>query len=207
MDAVVVEREADEQAVQIEFALERADDRDRTATADQRRWLLPFDLQRPAGNPQRLVFDRQRNGGAALVADEFSLDVRRQARRHEGAEGFGDPVRVLLADKPAGDLGAGLGRQDGLRALAGVASDDPVNLASRPRPKTFQRRAVTLARRRRQPDVTQERRRVEVEFVPLVGNFLRKLFDPVVEAGDGDSAGVVMQFAEDLRQHVDRVDG
>src|ERR1700727_2256076 len=50
VDAVVVEREADEQAVQIEFALERADDRDRTATADQRRWLLPFDLQRPAGN-------------------------------------------------------------------------------------------------------------------------------------------------------------
>src|SRR3984957_2161809 len=100
VDAVVVERKANQEAVQIEFALERADDRNRPAAADQRRRLFPFDLQGATGDPQRLVLDRQRNGGAALVADEFGLHVRRQARRYEGAEGFGDPLGGFLTDKP-----------------------------------------------------------------------------------------------------------
>src|ERR1700735_5536584 len=80
VDAVVVEREADEQAVQIEFALERADDRDRPAAANQRRRLFPFDFQRAARDAQHLVLDRQRDGGTAAMAEEFGFDVWRQAR-------------------------------------------------------------------------------------------------------------------------------
>src|ERR1700734_1930360 len=57
VNAVVVERKANQQAVQIEFALERADDRNRPAAADQRRRLFPFDLQGATGDPQRLVLD------------------------------------------------------------------------------------------------------------------------------------------------------
>ena len=121
-----------------EFALERTDDRDRPAAADQRRRLFPFGLQRAARDPQHLVLDRQRDGGAAAMAEEFRLHVRRQARGDESAEGFEDPLGVLLADEPERDLGAGLGRQHGLRALAGVAADDPVHFAGRPRPQDFQ---------------------------------------------------------------------
>src|SRR5208337_3064782 len=70
VDVVVLEREPDEQAVHAEFALEGADNRDGRA-ADQHRRLPPFGLERLARPAQRLVLDRQRNGGAPAVADEF----------------------------------------------------------------------------------------------------------------------------------------
>ena len=57
-----------------------------------------------------------------------------------------------------------------------------------------------------EPDVAQERRRVEIEPVPLVGDFLREVLDAVVEAGYRDRAVIVVQLAEDLCQHMDRVD-
>src|SRR5690348_16526627 len=46
VDAVVVEPEADEQAVHAQRLLEGGDDRDRAAHADQRGWPAPLLLQR-----------------------------------------------------------------------------------------------------------------------------------------------------------------
>ena len=135
----------------------------------------------------------------------FTSGGRREVTKARKASS--DPLGVLLADEPERDLGAGLGRQHGLGALAGVAADNPVHFAGRPRPQDFERRAVALARRRRQPDLAQERPAVEIELVPLVRELLRNFFDAVIEAGDGDRAGIVVQLAEDLRQHMDRVDG
>ena len=51
---------------------------------------------------------------------------------------------------------------------ARVAADNSIDVAGRPRPELFERRAVALARRRRQPDVAQERHGVEIELVPLI---------------------------------------
>src|SRR5271157_1082294 len=67
MNLVVVVGEADEQAVHGEFALERTDDRNRPAAADQRRGLAPFGLERASGEAQSLILGRHRNGGAAGV--------------------------------------------------------------------------------------------------------------------------------------------
>ena len=108
-----------------------------------------------------------------------------------------DALRVLLADQPERHLGAGLRRQHGFCALAGVAADNSVDVAGRPRPELFERRAVLLARRHRQPDLAQERHGVEIELVPLVRDFLRQFFHALVEARQGDRAGIVMEGAED----------
>jgi hypothetical protein len=50
MDVVVVETEADQQAVEAERALEIRNDRDRGAGADQQRLLAPFLGQRALGS-------------------------------------------------------------------------------------------------------------------------------------------------------------
>ena len=207
MNLVVVAGEADQQAVHSELALERTDDWNRPAAADQRRGLAPFGLERATGEAQRLVLGRQRNGGAAGVADELGLHVRRQPRCDEGPKRLRDALRVLLADEPKRNLGAGLGRQDCLCACARVAADNSIDVAGRPRPELFERRAVALACRRRQPDVAQERDGVEIELVPLIQDFLRRVFDPLVEARHGDGAGIVVQGAKDLRERMNGVDG
>src|SRR6185312_16179703 len=54
MDVVVVEAEADQQAVEAERALEIGDDRDRRAGADQQRLLAPLLGQRAPRRRQRL---------------------------------------------------------------------------------------------------------------------------------------------------------
>ena len=57
------------------------------------------------------------------------------------------------------------------------------------------------------PDVAQEGAGVEMEFAPLVRDFLRNLLDPVIKTWDGNGAVVVVQFAKHLCEHMDRVDG
>ena len=109
MDRVVGQAEADQQAVHAEFALERADDRDRTAGADQRRWSTPFRLQRATRPSHRLAADRKRDRRVGGIGDEFGGDVGGQPRLDEGAEALGDPLRVLLADQSERDLGGRLG--------------------------------------------------------------------------------------------------
>ena len=206
VDGVVGEAEADQQAVHAEFALERADHRDRAARADQRRRLAPFGLQRAPRAAHRLAARRQRDRRAGAVGDELRRDVGRQPRLDEGAEALDDPLRVLLADQPERHFGARLGRQHRLRALADIAADDAVDVAGRARPDHLQRRAALLAGGNREADLAEERLLVEIEVAPLLGDLVGQLLDPVVEAGQSDRAVGVVQVGEDARQHADRVD-
>src|SRR4051795_6084600 len=67
MDVVVVEAEANRQAVEAERLLEIRDDRDRGAGADQKRLLAPFLGQRALGSRQRLHVPVERDGSATGV--------------------------------------------------------------------------------------------------------------------------------------------
>src|SRR5277367_7003426 len=109
MDRVVVEAETDHQAVHAQFALERADDRNRAAGAYQNRRLAPFGLERAARDAQRLAAHRERQRRASAMRDELGSHVGGQARLDEGAERLRDPLGILFADDPERNLRARLG--------------------------------------------------------------------------------------------------
>src|SRR4029078_7908005 len=78
MDVVVVETEADQQAVEAERFLEIRDDRDRGAGADQQRLLAPFLGQRAFGSRQRLHVPVERDGRPAGMLGEDGRAVARK---------------------------------------------------------------------------------------------------------------------------------
>ena len=65
------------------------------------------------------VVDRDRDAGRGDLGDEV-------------AERLEDPVRVLVGNEPAADLGVRVGRDDRLAALALEAAPDPVDVEGRP---------------------------------------------------------------------------
>src|SRR4051812_39393298 len=103
MDVVVVETEADQQAVEAERALEIRDDRDRGAGADQQRLLAPFLGQRAFGSRQRLHVPVERNRRPAGVLGEGGLAVARKPRGDIVAERLLDLLRVLAFDQTERD--------------------------------------------------------------------------------------------------------
>src|SRR6185369_16684242 len=104
MNVVVVETEADQQAVEAERTLEIRDDRDRGAGADQQRLLAPFLGQRTLGGRQRLHVPVERDRGPAGVLGEDGLAVTRKPRGDIVAERILDLLRVLALDQTEGDL-------------------------------------------------------------------------------------------------------
>src|SRR5690606_39225017 len=67
-----------------------------------------------------------------MVAERHRT-VRWHPRPHEGAEAVADLLRVLVADETERYLGGRLAGDHGLRALAGIAADDAVDLGGRTR--------------------------------------------------------------------------
>src|SRR4029450_91844 len=70
MDVVVVETKADQEAGEAEAALEIGDDRDRSAGADQNRFLAPLLGERAPGGSQRLHVPVKRDGRATGMFGE-----------------------------------------------------------------------------------------------------------------------------------------
>src|SRR6476620_4711188 len=131
MDVVVVEAEADQEAVEAERALEIRDDRDRGAGADQQRLVAPFLGKRALGSRQWLHVPVERNRCPTGVLGEDGLAVARKPRGDIVAERLLDLLRVLTFDQAEGDLCGSFRRDHGFRALAGVAANDAVDVAGR----------------------------------------------------------------------------
>src|SRR4249919_2902861 len=162
MDVVVVETEADQQAVEAERALEVRDDRDRGAGADQQRLLAPLFRQRALGSRQRLHVPVERDRRPAGVLGEDGLAVARKPRGDIVAECLLDLLRVLAFDQTERDLGGRFRRNHGFRALAGIAADDAVDVAGRTRGYLLDQQAILFAGGNREADWLQERLRRQV---------------------------------------------
>src|SRR5882757_5479566 len=175
MDVVVVEAEANQQAVEAERLLEIRDDRDRGAGADQKRLLAPFLGQRALGSRQRLHVPVERDGSATGVLGEDGLAVTRQPRGDIVAERLFDLLRVLAFDQTEGDLGGSFRRDHGFRALAGIAADDAVDVAGRTRGYLLDQQAILFAGGDRKADRLQKRLRREVQVLPLRQNIRRQI--------------------------------
>src|SRR6185503_8549654 len=102
-----------------------------------------------------------------------------------GAKRIADLVGIHVADEAERDLGAGLGRDHGLEALAGVAADHAIDLASWARPGLLENRARLLAGGDRQTDVAEEGFVVETERLPTGHGRGVDFPDVVIEARDG----------------------
>ena len=206
MDAVVVEAEADHQAVHAENRLEMTDHRNGAAGADERRRLAPLRLQRGARLAHGGAVEGKVNCRAATVLAELDLGVGRQPIRHILAEGGANLVRVLSGDEAEGDLGFRRGRKHRLEAGAGIAAGKAVDLAGRARPDLLEHGAVDLAGRRRQAGAAEEGGSVEAEAVPIGAQFRRDVGDAVIKAGNRDTSLVVVQAAEYFRQYMQRIE-
>src|SRR5690606_10353321 len=113
---------------------------------------------------------------------EFDRAVRRYPRSDIGPEGLPDRDRILIADKPEGDLGGSLGGNHRLEALAGVAAPNSVHLAGWPRPGQFQDRAPFFSRRDGQADLAKEFPGALTECFPTCLDVGRRLLDAFIEA-------------------------
>ena len=207
MHAVVVETEADHQRIHLQIALERADDRDRAARADHRGLLSPLLRQSSLCAREGFGAEGQLQRRARAERMEVGLAIGGQARAHEVAEAFGDRLRILLADETERKFRARLGRQHGFRTLARIAAPHAVHVHGRARPDLLEHAAVLLARRNRQADFAQKCALVEIERAPLASDILGQVFHAIVEIRQRHAALRVVQVGDDLRQHVDRIDG
>ena len=110
-----------------------------------------------AGMPQSSAI-----AGAPVWLMNSAVQSAGSRARTKARKAVADPVRVLIADQAERHLGRRFGRDHRLRALAGVAADDAVHVAGRPRRDLLDQQAVLLAGRHLQPDLAEEalRRRV-----------------------------------------------
>src|SRR6476660_7257575 len=98
LDVVVVETEADEEAVEAERALEIRDDRDRGAGADQERLPAPLLGERAFGRRQRLHVPVECDRRTTGVLGEDGLAIARKPRGDIVAECLLDLLWVLAFD-------------------------------------------------------------------------------------------------------------
>src|ERR1700740_2900913 len=137
---------------------------------------------------------------------KFGTAIGGQALFDESPEGLGDLARTLPAPKPETKFGARLRREHGFRTLPRIASNDPVDVASWPRPDHFEHAAALLACRHRKPKLAEKGAFVEGQFAPLPGYVLRHLAHAIVEAGERDAPFFVAQIGNDLGKHMNGVD-
>jgi len=76
---------------------------------------------------------------------EFDLGVGGKARANKGVEGSANLLRVLVADKPEGNLRHGFGGNDCLGPLPRIAADNAVYLGGRPRRDLLDQQATVFA--------------------------------------------------------------
>src|SRR5260370_13879787 len=191
MDVVVVQTEPAQQGMETKGALEIRDDGDRRTGADQQRFLAPLVRQRALGSGQRFHVPVERDGRRAGMVGEFGPAIRRHARGDVVAKGFSDFFGLLTLDQTERDFSRGFRRNDSLRALPGIAANDPVDVAGWARRELLDQQPVLLTGGDRQPDRFEEGFRREIELLPLRQNVWWQILYAVIEAGDRDAAVVV----------------
>jgi hypothetical protein len=98
----------------LEDRLEARADRDRAALANVDRRPPEGRLQRTRGRLGDRVVDGRHARQAAAEEPDRCRDAGRGDLRHERPERLEDPVRVLVRDEPAADLGVGMRGDDRL---------------------------------------------------------------------------------------------
>ena len=168
MHPVVVEAEAHEDCVKPEHALEHARDRDRSAALDQFGLLAGRAFDGASGGREVRRRGRHRRRETLAVIDELPTATRRGLRATPREEALGNLLGILIGNEAEADLGFGDGGDDGLRALAGVAAVDAVDVAGGSAPLAFERGEAVLAAIGfgRQADFLERAGDVEVEVLP-----------------------------------------
>ena len=96
-------------------------------------------------------------------------------------------------------------RDHRLGALRSVAAEDTVDIAGRPREHLLDQKPIRLAGGNRQADRFEKGLRRKIERLPLRQNVRRQILHAIIESRDRDAAVVFVQFAENARQHADRI--
>ena len=170
VDLVVVEAEPHQQGLQPEHAFEAFDHRDRGAAADQDRRLGIFLGQGGAGGGDDGKIGRDRDARRRAIEGVVEFEIGMHARGKKLLERGEDRFRILAGDEAEGNFRAGLGRDHGFCARAGIAAPDAVEIGGRARPKPLERATPGLARWGCEPDIAEKRRHIEAERRP--GGFL-----------------------------------
>ena len=138
-DRVIVQAEADQNAIHTKDILEDSDDGNGTAGTLQNRVALELGLEGLGLRGSSHCFRKfprpgcRRRGRRMLTLQSFGTCFFTKVLK-----GLEDLLRVLLSDQPEGELGMGLRRQHGLGASTGVAAPDAVDFRRGPRPDQFQ---------------------------------------------------------------------
>ena len=205
MDAVVVEREADQDRLGVQHLAEVPHDRDRPARAGEDRRFRPFVAERRLRGPEFRAVGGHDRGPSALAGVEVEREIRRKPVAQETLEIAQDRLGVLVAHEPEGELGRGLRGQHRLAAGADIAAPDAVALGGRAGPDLLEHRIARLAARLAEADLAQERRVVEGQRIPCGLHVVGHGMHAVVELGDGDPPGVVVDVGDHAADHPDRV--
>ena len=205
MDRIVGQADADQHLRQTENAVERRHGADRAAGTDEHRRFAEAAHHRPRGRRDRRMIARGLD--RAHVTVRFDLDAH--AGRRDALQVLGDgalDVRGILRRHEARrKLGARERRYDRLAAGTLIAAVHAVDFERRPAPHAFERRETGLAREFRYAEQLRFVRFV-VRQLRVVRAFRRREFaHAVVETGDGDAAGTILQRREHLGERFARV--
>ena len=147
--------------------------------------------------------------GVGRRAARLEVDVHAHAlggmALQVGLDQLGDPLWILARHEPAGDLGAGMARDDRLLASACVAAGDAVELQRRPDPVALQERVALLARALGDADGVEIGALVEGDLADGLQLLRCDGRRAVIEALDRDRALGVVQAGEQHGQRLDRV--
>src|SRR5947207_13857231 len=99
------------------------------------------------------------------MLSKFPLALGLQPRDYVLAKGLSDLVGLLPLHQAERDFCGGFRRDYRLRAFAGIAADDAIDVAGRTRGDLLDQEAIRLAGRDRKPDRFQERLRREIELL------------------------------------------
>src|SRR5438067_3678903 len=163
MHAVIIECKANHDRIHPQNPLELPDDWDGAALPYRYCFLAPFGRERlPRPHQSRVIEGNlgRRRAGEVL---EFDLGVGGKAFTNKSVEGSANLLRVLVTDKPEGNLRHRLARYDGLRSLPDIASDHSIDLGGRTSGNLFDRHAILLACWHGEPKAAKELQRRQVE--------------------------------------------
>ena len=132
MDAIVVEPKANEQRIHVQNATDRANRGNAAATANEQRGFSKHGAKPTVRRRKKSALLRDFNRRIRAVALKLRAATLGQSRADKRLERFGDLLWILLGNKAKTHFCCRVRGDDGLRALAGVAAEDAVDIAGWP---------------------------------------------------------------------------
>ena len=205
VDSVALQSEAHEDGLDTEDALEGRDDGDAPATAYGQRTLAEGYAHSLLSSLVGGEVNGAEVGLAAVHRGDLDADVLRCDALDVVDEGLAHLMVILVRYEAAGDLGVGLGGEDGLGAFALIAAPDAADVEAR---------ATAIALQRVVALLTEEGVDVEELLVLLLVEgdlgdhgalLVRQVDDRVIEVGDGDAPVGVLHLGDELAELVDGI--